>query len=714
MIRPSLENRGLPLAPPARLPLAGLRPILFGPEVCQDLSKALAKEWVVTNGLGGYAASTITGLNTRATHGLLVAATHPPVGRWVLLSTVEETVVTPSGRFELSVHQHAGMMHPEGYRYLAQFRLDPWPTFIYRIGEILLSKSLFLLPGENALVVGYTLLAAAGPIEMTLRPLVAFRPLGSLRRQGGSPPFSVELPSDRVIIQMEGAPVPLVLQHTAEMFEKSACWLNRLEYGQERALARRRPAQEDLWSPGILRYLLKVGESYTLVASTGRRGGADWTFHERRMENTDAVSAQNMRMPGPGPLTARLGWAGQRFVARSVPQESAPTFLIAGLPPAAGGRAGLPELTASGREALLALPGLALSTRRFDLARSLLEALSAHLKAGLIPVRLQEESGSPAYDSADSSLWFCVAAWRYWSATRDLEFISKRLMDPLREIVEGYLEGTSFGIGMDEDGLIELPDQEIALTWMDAYLPGRPAAGGSARRREIQPGRIPKPVTPRSGKPVEVNGLWYCTLRIMAAFSERLGLQQAKTYNRLTRLVGQNFLSTFLSPEGGLYDRVTRQGPDPTVRPNMLIVTSLPFTPLSAAQAAKVLAIVEKELLTPWGVRTLSPRHPQYRGRCEGIRRAQALATHQGTLWSWLIGPYVRSVLRVRRLTRATQAALQKRLRPLLVQCQEQGLGGIAEMRDGDPPHQRRGALNHAAASGELLSAIEAAHLGHL
>lgn len=345
---------------------------------------------------------------------------------------------------------------------------------------------------------------------------------------------------------------------------------------------------------------------------------------------------------------------------------------------------------------------MTLATRRFDLARSILETCVSKVKGGLIPVRLAEEDGSAEYDSADTSLWFYWAVWHYWKATRDLKFISKKLLDPMREIMEGYLDGTPFGIRMDEDGLILLSDKELPLTWMDAREP--------SERGQI-PGRA---VTPRFGKPVEVNALWYCALEIMGSLGDRLGLKRANTYSRLARLVQEHFVHTFVSPKGFLYDRITEIFQDPSIRPNMLIAASLPFTPVSRTHAAIVLDRVEKELLTPVGIRSLSPEHPQYRGRYQGNLKERASAYHQGTVWTWLIGPYVTTVLKVRKRTRATQEILRRQLSALLPHLEEGGLGALPELFDGDPPHTPRGGISQAWSVGEVLRALYEAKLGDL
>ncbi len=676
------------LLPLPELPMPGLRPIVCGKELCRDLRAAVSREWVITNGIGGYASSTILGLNTRRYHGLLVAAGRPPGGRLVALSKLEETVAVPGGRFELSTNRYGNVVHPEGYQYLAEFRLDPWPTFLFQIGEILLEKSVFLLPGENAVVIGYTLHSGGGPVELTVRPLAAMRDFRQLSRENEDLNPGIEQAPNMLTFRPYDDLPALVIHHSAELVEPSPCWYKNFEYDEGYGKPR-----EDLWSFGTLRYLLKVGESCALVASTGRRGTGDLVFHRRRMENTQGVTAQNVKSPGAGPLSARLSWTAESFFARRTEGSRPGTDLTL--------MAGFPWFSPWGRDALIALPGLALATGRFDQARAVLQMLASHVKGGLIPVRFSEQEGLPEYDSADTSLWFFWAVWRYWKATKDLKFISKKLMNCLQEILEGYLEGTHFGIAMDEDGLIRLSDEEMPLTWMDA--------------REPSDGELPgPPITPRSGKPVEVNALWYCTLMIMANLADRLGLKRVQAYMRLARLVRQNFARGFVSPRGILYDRLTDRGPDATVRPNMLIAASLPFTPLSRAHGLAILSAVEKHLLTPVGVRSLSPDHPDYKGRFEGDLLSKARAYHQGTVWTWLIGPYASALVKFRGLTRATQSTLTAQLQPFLPHLEEGCLGSVSELFDGEAPHLTRGGLSQAWSVGELLRVIKEANLTEL
>ncbi len=681
--------------------LERLKPVILDGAVCSDLKRAASREWVITNGIGGYASSTVAGMNTRRSHGLLVAAMNPPVGRMVILSKVEEELVLPHSRQMLSVNQYGSdVIHPEGFRYLTQFRLDPWPVFVYRTSECVLEKSVWMLPGENATVIGYRILQAPSPVELWVRPLVALRDFRDLRHERTSPPPSCEQGPDWVAVRMQPGLPECWIHHNAEWVEWAACWYKNFEYAEERSLGpmtgyRKTDlnwSREDLWSFGNLRYLLKEGETGFLVASTGRQGMGDFSFHARRVENTQAVLAQSIRPPGKGPLATRLSWTADSFVVRrradSVSgRHSARTDLMAGWP----------WFTPWGRDALVALPGLTLSTGRPELAREILQTLVSHMRGGLIPVRFSEADATPQYDSADTALWFFWAVWHYWQKTDDLKFIRKSLWDPMREIIQAYLRGTGFGITAGEDGLIDLSDPDRPLTWMDARLP--------SDEEEVLPGLA---VTPRSGKPVEVNALWYCALEIMAHLADEIGFHKSGVYARFRGKIRRSFMQQFWSePEQFLYDRVTPQGPDRSIRPNMLIAASLPFTPLTRRQIAAIVALTRQQLLTPSGVRTLTPLDSRYRGRYEGDFSARAEAYHQGTVWTWLIGPYVSAALKAAGNAASERRRLADGLRPFSAYLQQGCLGSLPELFDGDSPHRSRGGPSQAWSVGEMLRAIE-------
>ena len=662
-----------------------------GPEQCRNLAEALTQEWVATNGLGGYAASTIVGVNTRRYHGLLVAATRPPGGRAVLLAKLEETIVTPSARYEFSTNRYADVVHPEGYRYQEAFRLDPWPTFVYRMGGILLTKEIRLIPGENTVLVRYRMPEATGAVELIVRPLVAARDFRWVSQE--NPTFRARLeqgPGTLSLHPYESLP-PLILHHGAELFEPTATWYKRFEYLAE--VETEVVHHEDLFSPGQLVYVLRPGETAELIASTDRTPQGAWhRFQDgaRHLQWNVAVRAEeSLRLSERRIQGRRVGpWTAQLM-------KMADQFLVQGADGARFCIAGYPWFSAWGRDALVSLPGLTLAAGQPQVARELLLTMAGHCRDGLLPVRFTEEDGTPEYDSADTSLWFFWAVGKYLTATGDLKFIGRRLLDVLLDIVDYYVQGTQFHIAMDEDGLITTEGEALPMTWMDAQVEGQP-------------------VTLRAGKAVEVNALWYNALITMADLGERLDLRLRRQYARLARLIRVNFLDLFWNAERGCLFDVAGPQADDAVRPNQLLAVSLPYPLLPKAQARSVLEVVTRELLTPVGVRTLSPAHPAYRGRWAGNQLERDRAATQGCAWGWLLGPYWSACLATYGRTKATRELIRQAMIALRDRLEVVGWGAVPELFDGDAPHAPGGALHQAWSVAEILRLLEDAQLTEL
>lgn len=634
-------------------------PWTAGPSQCQDLAWALQQEWLLTNGVGGYACSTLIGANTRRHHGLLVAATRPPGGRAVLLAKLEDTVVTPGARYELSTNRYPGVIHPEGYRYLEHFTLDPWPTFTYRVGGVVVEKQICLVPDEHTTVVTYRLREAAGAVELLVRPLVACRDVRWVSQENTTFRTRVEQGPGVVILHpYEGLP-PLVLHHEAELFEATGYWYKSFEYAEE-AQAGTVP-REDLYSPGQFVFLLRPQEAARVIATTERTLPSRGDALAARAAARRAAIAQRAQARHAGPVTTRWFYAADQFVVRAA---DGARHLIAGYP----------QRPAGGREALIALPGLTLATGQPDAARELLQTMAGHCRDGLLPVRFTEDDGSPEYDSADTALWLFWAVDRYGRATGDWRFIGRRLLDVLMDIVDYYVQGTQFHIAMDQDGLITTEGEALPLTWMDAHVEGHP-------------------VTLREGKPVELNALWYNALMTMADLGDRFRLRLRRQYARLARLVKLNFLRSFWNPaQSCCYDVIGRR-PDPAIRPNQLVAVGLPYPLLARPQARAVLDVARRELLTPVGVRTLAPAHPDYHPELP----------HQGSAWPWLLGAYWSGCLAAYGRSPATLQALRQDLEWLLARQARGVWGTLPERFTGDEPHQPRGASSSAWAVGECL-----------
>ncbi|MCL4806267.1 MAG: glycogen debranching enzyme N-terminal domain-containing protein [Thermoanaerobaculia bacterium] len=628
-------------------------------------------EWLETNGLGGFALSTVSGRNARRYHGLVVAATTPPTGRAVLLGKLEETLVVGQERFDLSVNRYAGRLHPRGDLHLRSFRVDPFPTWEYEAGGVRLRRTFFLVHGEDTAVVSWELITGpAGGVRLEVRPLLAYRDHHHLR--------DVATPCDPAVLREEGgvrlSPVcalpDLRLAHDADSVADTFFWYRGLEYDLDRE--RGFEYTEDLFSPLSFGWDLSARPEATLLATLGSRRAED------APELRAAEEKRRRRVEGAGSdrrLLRLLRAAADRFVVRR-----AEGWTIV---------AGYPWFTDWGRDAMIALPGLLLATRRFDVARSVLETFARHVDRGMVPNRFPDEGSEPEYNNVDATLWFVEAVRAYHEATRDDAF--RRQVYPLLvEIVERHLRGTRFGIRADVDALLSSGEPGQQLTWMDARVDG-------------------VVVTPRSGKPVEVQALWHNALRTVALYAADLG--DAFTAARLLALADQareSFGALFWDEKvGHLADVVSPDGiRDLSFRPNQLLALSLHRPLLTGRRAERVLRTVEERLLTPYGLRTLDPAHPDYRGRFEGGPAERDAAYHQGTVWPWLLGPLVDAHLAVRGNTPESRRTASAWLAPLVEHLFGPGLGQLPEVFDGDPPHRPGGCVAQAWSVGEVLRAV--------
>ena len=635
------------------------------------------REWLETNGLGGYAMSTVTGENTRRYHGLLVAATTPPVGRAVLLSKAEETLLVGGRRIDLSTNRFPGTTHPEGFRFLTGFRLDPFPTFTWDVEGFVLEKEVFMPHGENAVCVTWRLAKGEGPAGLEVRPLVAFRDFHALTHENADLDQTVEIAEGSVwIAPYRGLP-ELFIAHDG-VAEQTGDWYRFFEYEEERA--RGFDFREDLWHPVTLSYSFEeISEGATahraanLIASTSPRSAAD--IHLLRKSELSRRE-QLVRNAPADPFFSKLLLASDQFL---VAREQLTTVI-----------AGYPWFADWGRDTMIALPGLTLATGRPEVAKEILLALSEHVDQGMLPNRFPDADGDadePEYNTVDATLWYFEAVRQYVEATGDLALVGDRLFRILADIVAWHERGTRYGIRVSADGLLEWRADGEALTWMDARVEGRP-------------------VTPREGKPVEIQALWFNALRTMSDFARRMGKEDSsKGYRARAEACRASFLSVFPDEgEGrGLVDCVDGAWRDRSVRPNQLFAVSLHHSMVSKPLARSVLATVEEHLLTPYGLRTLSPKDSAYRGRYEGGPAERDAAYHQGTVWPWLLGAYATAFRRVNGDGPETSKAIRRLLAPLGDFLLGDGLGQLPEIFDGDAPHRPRGCVAQAWSVAEIL-----------
>ena len=551
-----------------------------------DWPRASRLEWLETNGIGGFASSTACCAATRRYHGLLVAALRAPVGRFVLLSKLDERVTVSGQAFELGSNQFPGVIHPRGYEFLDAFRRDVFPQFEYSFGGVRLRKTIAAIDGEDTTVILYEFLETPGEISVELRPFIAARDYHALSRANDYIRRDTTFNGGVLAVQTyEGVPT-LYLSVPKSSFRASPDWHYRFEYAieQERGL----DAHEDLFTPGTLVRSATAGSRFAVIASTEHPANRDGiALMEAERQRRESVVAKTLI---EGPLARPLALAADQFIVR---RGTGKTII-----------AGYPWFTDWGRDAMIALPGLCLSTGRGDDARKILEQFASVVSEGMLPNRFPDAGEEPEYNTADATLWFFVAIKKYVEATGDLEF-ARSLLPTLRDIIRWHERGTRFNIHVDTDGLLIAGTPGDQLTWMDAKI------GDWV-------------VTPRHGKAVEINALWYNALSIVAAFDEAFAARAARVRDR--------FREAFWNEQQGcLYDVIDGERRDPSIRPNQIFAISLPHSLLDSPYADRVLGVVERKLLTPVGLRTLADDDPRFVPQVVGPPGQRDAAYHQGT-----------------------------------------------------------------------------------
>jgi predicted glycogen debranching enzyme len=647
--------------------------IQFEREKWSDLEVALRREWLETNGLGGFASSTIIGLNTRRYHGLLVAATKPPVGRLVLLSKLEETLLIDGKRFELSANRYPGLIHPHGFHYLKQFRLDPFPVFTYEVAGIEMEKSVFMIHGENSTVIHYELRENNRPdvpknLLLEIGALIAFRDYhGSTHENGFINPAVQERSGLASVTPYHGLP-SLHLAHNAIELRKTDDWYRNFEYDAERE--RGLDFSEDLFNPFVLRFDLRLGRQASIIASIEQRDVIQ-TVEYRQAEITRRRKAL-VASPIGDSFGQSLAAASDQYL---VSRGDEKTII-----------AGYHWFGDWGRDTMIALPGLTLPTRKYEIARSILRTFANHVDQGMLPNRFPDAGEIPEYNTVDAALWFIEAARAYLAYTDDLEFVRDELYPIFADIISWHVRGTRYGIKVDDSGLLVSGEPGVQLTWMDAKV------GDWV-------------VTPRRGKPVEVQALWYNALCIVEDLASSFGNEAAeKRYRHMAAVAQWSFNRLFWNEKlGCLYDVVNGGPPDPSIRPNQIFAVSLPHSMLPLDWAGSVVEKVKEQLLTPFGLRTLAPSDPQYRGSYTGGPIERDGAYHQGTVWPWLLGPFITAYIKVNGGSEEARHQAQAWLSPLESHLAEAGLGHISEIFEGDAPHRPCGCIAQAWSVAEIL-----------
>ena len=640
--------------------------IHFGREVCCDLEQAERREWWLANGLGGYASGTVAGTLTRRYHGLLVAPLRPPLGRTLVFAKADATLVLGDKRIPLHSNRWAGgAIEPRGYLHLESFHLDGrLPVWRYAIGDVRLEARIWMEAGANTTYLAWRLLSEHADGD---HPRLAVRLLVNARNHHGQTAAgdfdpAIEASERELSVALpQGA--PLRFRTRCGRIKPDKTWIERFDLPMERA--RGLPGQDNHLCVGEVDMPLYPGEWVGFVASLEPDPSPYFGEALRRRQHRDASLLRLAKVQNTY-LAEAPAWIDQLVLATCA-------FLIERpMPYGARGAsviAGYPWFGDWGRDTFVALAGLTLPTHRHDEARRILESWAAYLDAGLLPNHFPEDGALPEYNSADAALWY-IEAWRaYIEASHDLAAL-KRHYQTLRGIVDFHVRGTRHGIVLDPlDGLLQAGAADSQLTWMDARVDGRPA-------------------TPRKGKPVEINALWFNALISLADFARLLN-EDAKPFATLAEQARQGFRRFVRADGAGLYDVLDGPaGMDASVRPNQILAVSLPHSPLDAEDQAAVARVVGARLLTSYGLRTLDPLDPAYRSRYEGDVPSRDAAYHQGPAWAWLLPQYALAVHSVT----GDAAAAQSLLEPLADHLADAGLGTISELFDAEPPHTPRGA----------------------
>lgn len=589
-----------------------------------QLGRFIEREFLLTNGTGAFAGSSILGCNTRRYHGLLMAATLPPVGRTATVNRIGEVLRLDGKRemFELSINQFPGAnnFHPRGDKYLQRFELDHTARWFYDVDGVRVRKELQLLWQRNVAVVRYGIDPAGRRVQLELLPFVALRDFHALRR--GKSNFDVAV--DATGCSVGEGNHRVYLRCDAGQFFRTDDWWTDHVLGIE--TERGQDDKEDLYVPG--RWAVDIDGPMTIQVSIALEPTEAIDFDAELARRRLAAP----QIAGASETVARLVHASNDFVvARNKPDGSPGVTVIAGYP----------WFADWGRDTMISLPGLFLCTRRFAEAAAVLGVFAQYVSQGMIPNRFKDYTNEPEYNTVDASLWFIHACFQYRDASKDNQTFEEVLLPACRQIIAEYRQGTRYGIKLDPaDGLVTQGDESTQLTWMDAKCNGIA-------------------FTPRQGKPVEINALWYHALCLMKPFDPAVG--------KLAELVKQHFAPTFfLGPQRGCADVVNGQFRDVSIRPNQIFAVSLPNCALEESQQSAVVEVVRRELMTPVGLKTLSGLDPKYRPKFTGIQMDRDAAYHNGTIWPWPMGAFLEAYLKVNNRSEPAKQQARAWLQPLI------------------------------------------------
>ncbi len=639
--------------------------------VLQNFEEAIQHEWLETNGLGGWASSSIIGCNTRRYHGLLLAAIKPPAERMSMISRLDETLVINENRFELGSNLYANnAIHPKGHELLAGFTRKLFPEWVYEISTVCLKKTIAMIHNENTTVVIYDVMKADQPISLELLPLISARGYHSLQHAHTNIFWDVQFDNGIFSNQPHETAPRIYISVPGSEFKHHPHWFYSFNYTVEKY--RGLDFEEDLFNHGTFSVQMKEGDSLGIILSTESPAGRD--AHE--LLSKESLRRQLLLNNEPkDEIIQQLALAADQFIVKR--GENLKTII-----------AGYHWFTDWGRDTMISLPGLCLSTGRFSDAKKILAEFAKNLSMGMLPNRFQDNNEPPEYNNVDGTLWYFVAIYKYLQATQDREFVLNEMLPVLKDITDWHFKGTRYNIHAHEDGLLYAGEKGQQLTWMDARI------GNWV-------------VTPRMGKPVEIQALWYNSLKIFAEFlTMNNQIEDARLVNISADKAKRSFINKFWFSDGGyLYDVIDENGiPDNTLRPNQLLALSLPFPLIEDERALSILKIVEQKLYTPAGLRSLPADHPAYASVYGGDPFKRDSSYHQGTVWSWLLGPYVDAMVKTDTITGKQKA--KEVIARFQYHLNEGCIGSVSEIFDADAPHHPRGCVAQAWGVAEVLRVI--------
>jgi predicted glycogen debranching enzyme len=634
--------------------------IKFDKKQLVNLEYALNREVVRSNRAGAYACTTIVNCNTRKYHGLLIVP-QPQFGNdpHVLLSALHETVVQREAEFNLGVHRYPGNVYqPKGHKYVRGFELDPTSKITWRVGGVVLEREMVFSSREDLLLMKYTLVDAHSPTRLRFKPFLAFRSIHALSKANPDASWDYSNVKNGIQLTMYEDYSSLFIQFSKPPeYQHKPDWYYNIEYVRE--MERGYDCHEDLFVPGAFEIDIKKGESIMVAAGTKEiiPAGLKQKFSFEVKKRIPRTSFKNCLLN-----------AAEQFIF----SDEEKTDVIAGYP----------WYGPVGRDTFMALPGLCLLKKDTAAFHKVLRFMISRMQGPFFPATVKNQRIE--YHAVDTQLWFIWVLQQYSKYIGETEKNWKLYGETVKKVLNAYAEGTWFNIRMEPDGLLASGEAGFALTWMNATINGRP-------------------VTPRMGCPVEVNALWYNSIVFSIQMAKYAGDHDfVAKWQPVANRISESFVSAFWNEEKGyLADVVADDRKDWSVRPNMLLAVSLDYSPLNELQQKKVLDVVERELLTPKGLRTLSPRNPKYKGLYAGNAHQRDEAYHQGSVVPWLVGHFAEAYLKV--YGKSGYRVVKNLFSSFESEMQEYGIGTISEIFDGDPPHRSSGAISMATAVAELL-----------